>query len=177
MEPAQGELHRSKGIEVRRRKRSNARVRGGVSGRFIHAKRVSLRRLVEANNARCRVRPVEQHLHQNRIYDPDTAKSLLKEPMLGKTAKQHPMDKWLTFRRKAIPPGATLAFLLLGVEVVYAAGAGGGNLPPDESPYALIEPQTVAPSSTPAPTDAPSTRARRNSGTWRLRLPSRTKVQ
>ena len=46
--------------------------------------------------------------------------------------------------RKIILFGATTAFLSLGAVGAYAMG--GGNLAPEESPYAILAPQTLGPS-------------------------------
>jgi hypothetical protein len=46
--------------------------------------------------------------------------------------------------RNIILFGATAAFLSLGAVDAYAMG--GGNLAPEESPYAILAPQTLGPS-------------------------------
>ena len=46
--------------------------------------------------------------------------------------------------RKIILFGAATAFLSLGA--VGAFAMGGGNLAPEESPYAILAPQTLGPS-------------------------------
>ena len=46
--------------------------------------------------------------------------------------------------RKIILFGAATAFLSLGAVGAYAMG--GGNLAPEESPYAILAPQTLGPS-------------------------------
>ena len=46
--------------------------------------------------------------------------------------------------RKFVLFGATAVVLALGV--AHASAMGSGNLSPEASPYAILEPQTVAPS-------------------------------
>jgi hypothetical protein len=50
------------------------------------------------------------------------------------------------FMRKISLFGGAAAIFALAAANAYAMGPGGGDLTPDESPYAILAPQTVTPS-------------------------------
>jgi hypothetical protein len=68
--------------------------------------------------------------------------------------------------RKALILGSALVAFILGAASAYAFG-GGPNLPLVDSPYAILEPQTVAPLSKQPPNEVNSNRMGR--GARRLR--------
>jgi hypothetical protein len=77
------------------------------------------------------------------------------------------MVKRTAMGRKALIPGSALVVFILGAASAYAFG--GPNLPPEDSPYAILEPQTVAPLSKQPPKEVNSNRM----GRAARRLPPR----
>jgi hypothetical protein len=57
-----------------------------------------------------------------------------------------PRQKKEHFMRKISLFGGAAAIFAFAVANANAMGPGGGDLTPDESPYAILEPQTVTPS-------------------------------
>jgi hypothetical protein len=79
--------------------------------------------------------------------------------------------------RKALIPGSAFVVCIFGAASAHAMG-DGPTLPPDESPYAIWEPQTAEPSSEQSPPPAHSDRLSRHNRKLLPRFPpAKSKVR